>query len=132
MAYISKALDKVWLDGIIFKRRQNGTSGELLNLLCDFLRNKKQIVVLNGQVLTWTNVNAGVPQGSMLGPLPFLIYINDLADELFSNTKLFTDENSLFSVVHNIDSSAAELNNDLAKISHWAQQWKMGFNPDPS
>ena len=93
MAYISKALDKVWLDGIIFKRRQNGTSGELLNLLCDFLRNKKQIVVLNGQVLTWTNVNAGVPQGSMLGPLPFLIYINDLADELFSNTKLFTDEN---------------------------------------
>ena len=132
MAYISKALDKVWLDGIIFKRGQNGTSGELLNLLCDFLRNKKQIVVLNGQVLTWTNVKAGVPQGSMLGPLPFLIYINDLADELFSNTKLFTDENSLFSVVHNIDSSAAELNNDLAKISHWAQQSKMGFNPDPS
>ena len=132
MAYISKALDKVWLDGIIFKRRQNGTSGELLNLLCDFLRNREQIVVLNGQVLTWTNVNAGVPQGSMLGPLPFLIYINDLADELFSNTKLFTDETSLFSVVHNTDSSAAELNNDLAKISHWAQQWKIGFNPDPS
>ena len=111
MAYISKALDKVWLDGIIFKRRQNGTSGELLNLLCDFLRNKKQIVVLNGQVLTWTNVNAGVPQGSMLGPLPFLIYINDLADELLSNTKLFADETSLFTVVHNIDISAAEFNN---------------------
>ena len=61
--------------------------------------------------MTWTNVNAGVPQGSMLGPLPFLIYINDLADELLSNTKLFADETSLFTVVHNIDISAAERNN---------------------
>ena len=61
--------------------------------------------------MTWTNVNAGVPQGSMLGPLPFLIYINDIADELLPNTKLFADETSLFTVVHNIDISAAELNN---------------------
>ena len=81
---------------------------------------------------TWTNVNAGVPEGSILGPLLFLIYINDLADELSSNTKLFADDTSLLSLVHNNDSSAAELNNDLAKISHWAQQWKMSVNPDPS
>ena len=60
-----------------------------------------------------------------------MIYINDLADELSSNTKLFTDDTSWFSVVHNRDSSAAELNNALAKTSHWAQ-WKMSFNPDPS
>ena len=61
-----------------------------------------------------------------------MIYINDLADELSSNTKLFTDDTSLFSVVYNKDSSAAELNIDLAKISHSEQQWKMSFNPDPS
>ena len=62
----------------------------------------------------------------------FLTYINNLAGELFSNTKLFADDTSLFSMVHNRDRSAAELNNDLAKISYWVQQWKMSFNPDPS
>ena len=69
---ISKAFNKVWHEGIIFKLKQNGVSGELLNLLCDFLRNRKQREVLNGQVSTWTNVSAGVPQGSILAPLFFL------------------------------------------------------------
>ena len=60
------------------------------------------------------------------------IYIKDLADELSSNTKLFVDDTSLIFAVHNRDSSAAERNNDLAKISHWAEQWKMSFSPNPS
>ena len=61
---ISKAFDKVWHEGVIFKLKQNGISGDLLNILTDFLSNRKQRVVLNGQVSTWTSVNAGVPQGS--------------------------------------------------------------------
>ena len=73
--YISKAFDKVWHEGLIFKLKQNGKSGNLLNLLCDFLRNRKQRVLLNGQVSDWSDVRAGVPQGSTLGPLLFLIYI---------------------------------------------------------
>ena len=129
---ISKAFDKVWHDGLIFKLKQNGISGNLLNLLSNFLRNRKQRVVLNGQTSSWADVNAGVPQGSILGPLLFLIYINDLADGLSSNAKLFADDTSLFSVVHNANTTAKELNNDLVKISRWAYQWKMSFNPDPS
>ena len=128
---ISKAFDKVWHEGLIFKLKQNGISGDLLQILSDFLSNRKQRVVLNGQNSSWTNVHAGVPQGSILGPLLFLIYINDLADDLSSNVKLFADDTSLFSVVHDVNASARELNNDLKKINKWAFQWKMSFNPDP-
>ena len=129
---ISKAFDKVWHDGIIFKLKQNGISGNLLNLLSNFLRNSKQRVVLNGQTSSRADVNAGVPQGSILGPLLFLICINDLADGLSSNAKLFADDTSLFSVVQNANTTAKELNNDLVKINRWAYQWKMSFNLDPS
>ena len=66
----------------------------------------------------------------MLGPLLFLIYINDLPDGLTSLCKIFADDTSLFSKVHNINKSANELNGDLEKISQWVYQWKMQFNSD--
>ena len=109
---ISKAFDKIWHEGLVFKLKQNGISGELLHILSDFLSNRKQRVVLNGQNSSWTNVHAGVRQGSILGPLVFLIYINDLSDNLTSNAKLFSDNTSLFSVVHDVKTSAKELNDD--------------------
>ena len=114
---ISKAFDKVCHGGLTFKLKQNGISGNLLNLLCDFLRNRKQRVLLNGQVSDWSDVRAGVPQGSILGPLLFLIYINDLSEGLSSNAKLFVDDTSLFSVIHDSNTSAFELNSDLEKIN---------------
>ena len=128
---ISKAFDKVWHEGLVFKLKQNGISGNLLNIFEDFLRNRKQRVVLNGQTFNWENIHAGVPQGSILGPLLFLIYINDLAENLSSNPKLFADDTSLFSVVRDLNTSAIEINDDLKKIEAWAHQWKMSFNPDP-
>ena len=74
----------------------------------------------------------GVPKGSILGPLLFLIYINDLADGLFSNTKLFADDTSLFSVIHDSVIMTSELNSDLATIKQWAFPWEMNFYPDPN
>ena len=129
---ISKAFDKVWHEGLVFKLKQNGISGNLLNIFEDFLRNRKQRVVLNGQTSNWKNIHACVPQGSILGPLLFLVYINDLAENLSSNPKLFADDTSLFSVVRDLNTSANEINDDLKKIEAWAHQWKMSFNPDPS
>ena len=79
---ISKAFDKVWHKGLNYKLQQNGISGELLNILIDFLKNRKQGVVLNGQSSNWVDIKAGEPQGSIMGPLLFLIYINDIGKSL--------------------------------------------------
>ena len=73
-----------------------------------------------------------MPQGSILEPLLFLIHINDLPDDLITNAKLFANDTSLFSVVHDVNTSTNNLNNDLSKINDSATQWKMSFNPDPS
>ena len=73
-----------------------------------------------------------VSQGSILGPLLFLVYINDLPNELKSSVKLFADDTSLFTIVKDKNESANTLNNDLLLISKWAYNWKMLFNPDPS
>ena len=112
--------------------KQNGVKGNLLETLTNFLNDRKQRVVLNGQHSKWANIEAGVPQGSILGPLLFLIYINDLPDNLISNSKLFADDTSLFSVINDKHLSANKLNQDLNRINNWAFQWKMSFNPDPS
>ena len=129
---ISKAFDRVWHEGLIFKLKSYGISGSLLKLMQDFLSGRFQRVVLNGKVSDWAEVLAGVPQGSILGPLLFLIFINDLPVGLLSEVKVFADDTSLFSLTHNQLRTAAELNSDLLRVSEWAYQWKMSFNPDPS
>ena len=82
--------------------------------------------------MSWPDIEAEVRQGSILGQLFFLIYINNLSDGLPSNPKLFTNDTSLLSVVHNINSIANGLNNDLMKTSNWTFQLKMKFNPYPN
>ena len=124
---ISKAFDKVWHEGLLFKLERIGISGNLLSLLKSFLSNRFQRVVLNGQCSSWSSVLAGVPQGSILGPLLFLIYINDLPENLQSTVKLFADD-TLFSTVYEPNISASQLESDLKKISHWAYK----FHPDLS
>ena len=91
---------------VMVKLEQNSISGNLLNTLRDFLSNRKQRVVINGQVTIWTSVNAGVPQGSISDTLLLLIYINDLPKNVSSNIKLFADDTF---------ESARELNEDLKK-----------------
>ena len=114
---ISTAFDKVWHDGIIFKLETYGVKGNL--------HARYQRVVLNGQTSAWELVKSGVPQGSVLGPRMFLIYINDLQDNIQSTCKIFADDASLFSHVLNKGTSQGELNHDLQKVSDWDFQWEM-------
>ena len=94
----------------------------MLETLTDFLKDRKQRVVLNGQNSSLANAEAWVPQGSILGPLLFLIYINDLPDNPSTNVKLFADDTSLFSVGHDITTSFCDLNYELTRVREWAFQ----------
>ena len=95
-----------------------------------FLKDKKQRTVLNGQCPTWGDISPGVPQGSILGPLLFLVSMNDLTTGLKCNVKLFADDTSPFSVAEDTNTSTKDMNLDLGLIRQWAHDWRMSFNPD--
>ena len=103
-----------------------------MRLLEKYLDNQKHRVILDGQCSSWKIILSGVPQGSVLVPLLFLIYINDLPNGLDPICKIFADDTSIFLKVFDKDKSQRDFNNDLSIISEWVFQWKMQFNPDPN
>ena len=88
----------------------------------DYLNDRKQRVVLPGASSSWTSAKAGVPQGSILGPLLFLLYINDIVEDINSSIRLFADDTSLYIIADDPIQAAEQLNLDLAKIHHWADK----------
>lgn len=126
---ISKAFDRVWHKGLLYKLQKSGISGSLLEWFRNYLSGRAQRVVLNGSYSDWLFITAGVPQGSILGPLLFLIFINDIVDEIQATIKLFADDTSLYIVVDNPVDAAEILNSDISKIYKWSQDWLVKFNP---
>ena len=120
---ISKAFDRVWHNGLIFKLEQNGICGSVLTWLKHYLKDRKQHVLVNGQQSIWGNIKAGVPQGSVLGPLLFLIYINDIVHVInYCKIRLFADDTCLYIIVDNTRQEAAiRMNKDLESINNWAK-----------
>ena len=86
----------MWHDGLIYKLKSLGICGNYYGLLHSFISDRHQRVVLNDQSSNWSHIKAAVPQGSVLGPLLFLVYINDLPEVLTTNFKFFADDTSLF------------------------------------
>ena len=125
---IRKAFDRVWHAGLLDKLQSYGISSQLHKWFQSYLENRQQRVVLPGAESDWSGVGAGVPQGSILGPLLFLIYINDIVAGLNSNIRLFADDTSLSMVIDNPVTDAAKINEDIAKISEWAGKWLVSFN----
>jgi hypothetical protein len=105
-----------------------GISGDLYNWLINYLSDRKIRAVINGHSSNWFPTNAGVPQGSILGPLLFLIFINDITDNIESDIHLFADDTSLMDIMDNYLLSYAKLNRDLVKLSTWASNWQVNFN----
>ena len=93
------------------------------------MTNRRQRVVIIGIESDWREIKAGVPQGSVLGPLLFLIYINDLCENIGSEMRLFADDSSLFSCVKGTNQTRNKIVNDLRCVEDWGYQWKMVFYP---
>ena len=129
---ISKAFDRVWHRGLLFKLKRAGINGLLLDWLTDYLTKRKQRVVIPGGTSDWEFVKTGVPQGSILGPLLFLLYINDIVLDIQSCVRLFADDTSLYIIVDNPINAAGILNVDLETIHLWADKWLVKFNPAKS
>ena len=126
---ISKAFDRVWHKGLVAKLKGAGLHAKLLSWIQNYLSGRRQRVVIPGGKSEWKYIRAGVPQGSILGPLLFLIYINDIVNNIQSNIRLFADDTSLYVIVDRPDSAAISLQNDILKITHWAEKWLVNFNP---
>ena len=129
---VSAAFDKCWHKGLIAKLKQAKVEGLGLNLFESYLENRKQCTVVDGMKSTFEFVTAGVPQGSKLGPLLWLIYCNDIVKDIDSEIFLFADDTCLFVSGNNPAETAAILNKDLETINEWAKAWKVTFNPGKS
>jgi hypothetical protein len=125
---VSKAFDRVWHSGLLHKLRCLGIEGNLFDWLCNYLKDRRIRTIINGQTSDWQNTTAGVPQGSILGPLLFLVFINDITTNIECDIHLFADDTSLMDVIDNYIVSYAKLNRDLNRLSNWASKWMVTFN----
>ena len=124
----SKAFDKVNHGKLLWKLHQYGIRVQVLAWIRAFLESRSQRVVLNGKESESIPVTSSVPKGSVLGPILFLIYINDLPDGIFSQVHLFADDTALYLTIVGKDDGAA-LQQDLDRLSVWESMWDMEFNP---
>ena len=126
----SKAFDKVWHRGLLHKMNSYGIKGELLAWFESYLTERKQRVIIKEAESSLSGVSAGVPQGSVLGPLLFLIYINDIGENLISLSRLFADDTSLGFSGQDKKEIQSVIEHDLNELKHWSNQWLMSFNPE--
>ena len=121
----SKAFDKVDHSKLISKLKSIGVSNQVSNWVQNLLADRSQVVVVDGYASSPCPVTSGVPQGSVIGPILFLVYINDLPDTVASKTRLFADD----TVIYNTSENHQSLQKDLDALQAWEKEWKMEFNP---
>uniref|UniRef100_A0A803JAV9 Reverse transcriptase domain-containing protein n=1 Tax=Xenopus tropicalis TaxID=8364 RepID=A0A803JAV9_XENTR len=125
----AKAFDTVPHRRLMIKLRNIGLEHNICNWIENWLKDRVQRVVVNGTFSNWTSVVSGVPQGSVLGPLLFNLFINDLEVGIDSTVSIFADDTKLCKTISSMQDAAA-LQSDLTKLDNWAANWKMRFNVD--
>ena len=131
---ISKAFNRVWHAGLLHKLKSYGISGHIFGLISSFLSNRRLRVVLDGKYSQEDPVNSGVPEGSILGPTLFLLYINDLPDDVICNIAIYADDSTLYSKCNQASDLwqqlelASELEFDLQDTVIWGRKWLVDFN----
>ena len=124
-----KAFDKVPHKRLIHKLRSYGISEQSCTWVESFLSQRKQRVHLNGKFSRWHGVTSGIPQGSVLGPILFVIFINDLPNSVSSTTYLFADDTKLYRNIK-VEDDRTILQEDLDSLFDWSAQWLLKFHPD--
>ena len=127
LLHFSEAFDKVPHNCLCHKLQHLGINGTLLTWIKHFLTNRQQQVVINGESSPPSLVTSGVPQGTVLAPLLFLCYINDITTNISSKLKLYTDDVLIYSTI-NSEADCRNLQNDLNTLQDWALSWQMHFN----
>lgn len=125
----AKAFDKVPHKRLLSKLEAHGITGNILRWVDSWLSNRRQKVSVEGELSEWAAVKSGVPQGSVLGPLLFLIYINDIDQDIVSKFSKFADDSKVAKIVNNLD-DAEILRNDIVKLQNWTLDWQMEFNSE--
>ena len=131
---ISKAFDRIWHAGLLHKLKSYGISGQIFGLISSFLSNRWLQVVLDGKSSQEYSVNAGVPQGSILGPTLFLLYINGLSDDVICDIAIYADDTTLYSKCDQASDLwqqlglASELESDLQDMVGWGKKWLVDLN----
>ena len=124
----SKAFDKVAHNRLIFKLSGYGIQGRNLRWIKSFLGGRTQVVVVEGEKSDPVPVTSGVPQGSVLGPVLFLLYINDITSGISSSIRLFADDTIIYRSIMSRDDHL-KLQSDLARLEKWSRDWQMEFHP---
>ena len=124
----SKAFDSVPHERLLLKLHSYGIRDPLLSWVRSFLTNRHQRVVVRGSPSSWTSVLSGVPQGTVLGPVLFIIYINDITRNLTSQCKLFADDMKVYKVLRNTNENMHVLQQDLYSLEQWSTEWQLDFN----
>ena len=123
----AKAFDSVPHKRLLSKVNALGIKGDILQWINSFLSNRRQRVVVEGKSSSWENVKSGIPQGTVLVPILFVIFVNDLTNDLTSMTKLFADDTKVYREVNNRE-DASSLQKDVETLTTWSRVWQLPFN----